>query len=421
MLGRRVCHVGVTPRAALRRHERRFGFFGFGGAELSFEQSLFSLYTERVKPLEEKYGFSKFNTASLREADFTAKPTVLLLGQYSTGKTSMIEYLVGKPVPGAHTGPEPTTDRFVAVMHGEVDRTIPGHAAASETHLPFHSLQQHGSAFLSKFEIAEMDSELLESVTIIDSPGVLSGEKQRGNRGYDYASVKKHFADRADRILLLFDCSKLDISDEFEEVVKSLDGNHDKVRCLLNKADQVAPQELFRVYGALLWSLGKVVNTPEVLRVFVGSMWAEPYLHEDMSELFNLERQSVVDDLASLPRDTRIRRINETVKRWRAVKTHAILCSHMSKQFSWLSMGKSDTQLNLLAGLELLYKDLARQHGLNSGDFPKPEGFRNTVHELGLKMWDWPKIDEEELEKLDKKVSEEVQKLLTALDTSENR
>ena len=51
---------------------------------------------------------------------------------------------------------------------------------------------------------------------------------------------------------------KLDISDEFEEVLKSLDGNHDKVRCLLNKADQVAPQELFRVYGALLWSLGKV-------------------------------------------------------------------------------------------------------------------------------------------------------------------
>ena len=58
---------------------------------------------------------------------------------------------------------------------------------------------------------------------------------------------------------MLFDCSKLDISDEFEEVVKSLDGNHDKVRCLLNKADQVDPQELFRVYGALLWSLGKVV------------------------------------------------------------------------------------------------------------------------------------------------------------------
>jgi hypothetical protein len=34
---------------------------------------------------------------------------------------------------------------------------------------------------------------------------------------------------------------------QFEEVVRSLHGNQDKVRCLLNKADQVDAQELFRV------------------------------------------------------------------------------------------------------------------------------------------------------------------------------
>ena len=376
-----------------------------------------SRYAAQIKPLEQQYGFAKFATASLREADFTAKPTVLLLGQYSTGKTSMIEYLVGKPVPGAHTGPEPTTDRFVAVMHGPVSKTIPGHAAASETSLPFHSLQEHGSGFLSKFEIAEMDSSLLKTVSIIDTPGVLSGEKQRGSRGYDYTSVTKHFADRADRILLLFDCSKLDISDEFEEVLRSLDGNHDKVRCLLNKADQVAPQELFRVYGALLWSLGKVFNTPEVLRVFVGSMRAEPYLHDEMADLFDLERQSIVDDLASLPRDTRTRRINETVKRWQAVKTHAILCSHLSGQFSWFSTGKADTQLNLLSGLELLCHDLARQHGLNRSDFPKPDEFRRIVNALGLKVWEWPKLDEAEIAQLDQIISAKVQGLLSSLET----
>jgi predicted GTPase len=51
--------------------------------------------------------------------------------------------------------------------------------------------------------------------------------------------VCQWFADRSDVILLLFDPAKLDISDEFKEVISALKGNEDKVRIVLNKADQV--------------------------------------------------------------------------------------------------------------------------------------------------------------------------------------
>jgi hypothetical protein len=105
----------------------------------------------------------------------------------------------------------------------------------------------------------------------VDTPGVLSGEKQRTQRSYDFTGVTSWFAAKCDLILLLFDPHKLDISDEFKRVITSLRGNDDKIRVVLNKADQIDTQQLMRVYGALMWSLGKVLNTPEVMRVYIGS------------------------------------------------------------------------------------------------------------------------------------------------------
>jgi EH domain-containing protein 1 len=98
-----------------------------------------------------------------------------------------------------------------------------------------------------------------------------------------------HFT-RCDLILLLFDAHKLDISDEFKNVIESLKSNSDKIRVVLNKADGVTPQQLMRVYGALMWSLGKVVQTPEVVRVYIGSFWDQPYKNEENTKLFQAEQ-----------------------------------------------------------------------------------------------------------------------------------
>ena len=92
-----------------------------------------------------------------------------------------------------------------------------------------------------------------------------------------------------DRIILLFDAHKLDISDEFSEAIKAFRGQDDKIRVVLNKADQVDSQQLMRVYGALMWSLGKVINTPEVARVYLGSFWAKPLQNSENRRLFEAE------------------------------------------------------------------------------------------------------------------------------------
>ena len=66
----------------------------------------------QIKPLEEAYKFGSFFSSLLSESDFEAKPSVLLLGQYSTGKTTFIKHLLGRDYPGIHIGPEPTTGEW---------------------------------------------------------------------------------------------------------------------------------------------------------------------------------------------------------------------------------------------------------------------------------------------------------------------
>ena len=68
---------------------------------------------------------------------------------------------------------------------------------------------------------------------------------------------------------------------------------------------------MITVYGALLWSLGKTMSSPEVARVYVGSFWQEPLVTMDNAQLFEDEERDLMRDLAILPRQSAVRKINE--------------------------------------------------------------------------------------------------------------
>jgi hypothetical protein len=129
----------------------------------------------------------------------------LVLYRYSVGKTSFIKYLAGRDFPGIRVGPEPTTDRFTAVLWGPNDKIVPGAALCSQTDRPFTGLSPFGNNFLSRLEGVELDVPILRNVTLVDTPGILSGQKQR-SRNYEYESVMKWFGERADvsEIVFLF-------------------------------------------------------------------------------------------------------------------------------------------------------------------------------------------------------------------------
>ncbi|CEG72115.1 hypothetical protein RMATCC62417_07727 [Rhizopus microsporus] len=338
------------------------------------------IYKTKIKPLEVTYNFEGFHSAPLTDSDIEAKPMVLLIGQYSTGKTTFIRYLLDKKYPGEHIGVEPTTDRFLAVMNGGEDRIIPGNAAAVNQDLPFRGLNHFGQAFLSRFQVSETPSPVLENMTLIDTPGILAGDKQRIERGYDFTQVIEWFAQRSDLILLMFDSYKLDISNEFKMAIHSLRGQEEKIRVVLNKSDMVSQQQLMRVYGAMMWSLGKVVQTPEVMRVYISSFWTEKPSNcfEDCRELIEAESRDLLRDLKELRRNAAIRKVNEIVKRARLAKVHALIISHLKKEMPSM-FGKKKKQEALLKNLDQVFIKIQNKHHLPAGDFPNPEKFKQNL------------------------------------------
>ncbi|XP_007462099.1 PREDICTED: EH domain-containing protein 1 isoform X1 [Lipotes vexillifer] len=332
-------------------------------------EGLRQLYAQKLLPLEEHYRFHEFHSPALEDADFDNKPMVLLVGQYSTGKTTFIRHLIEQDFPGMRIGPEPTTDSFIAVMHGPTEGVVPGNALVVDPRRPFRKLNAFGNAFLNRFMCAQLPNPVLDSISIIDTPGILSGEKQRISRGYDFAAVLEWFAERVDRIILLFDAHKLDISDEFSEVIKALKNHEDKIRVVLNKADQIETQQLMRVYGALMWSLGKIINTPEVVRVYIGSFWSHPLLIPDNRKLFEAEEQDLFKDIQSLPRNAALRKLNDLIKRARLAKVHAYIISSLKKEMPNV-FGKESKKKELVNNLGEIYQKVEREHQISPGDFP---------------------------------------------------
>ena len=360
-------------------------------------ENLKKIYNKIILPVEKNYLFEAFHSPPLTNADIVAKPSVLVIGQYSVGKTTFIKYILEREFPGCQIGPEPTTDSFMAIVGNNKDRIIPGFAAVVSTDLPFTTL--------NKFKVSQVNSPILENITFIDTPGVLSGEKQSIGRSYNFPEVVKWFAERADLILLFFDVHKLDISDEFKSVINVLKGHEEKMRVVLNKSDEVNVQQLIRVHGSLMWSLGKILNISEVVRVYICSLCDEEIRYKECEKLLQSEEEYLLNDLRILPVNAIDRKVNEMVKRAKLAKVHGLIISRLKEEMPYMK-NKDYKQNELIRNLPKIFEELQKQYGLAKNDFPDVKEYQEK-----LKNFKFDKFS-----KYNKKQFSAIDKILTSED-----
>jgi len=210
-------------------------------------------------------------------------------------------------------------------------------------------------------------------------------------------------------IVLFFDAHKPDVSDELMRCTAVLSPYVNKVHVVLNKADQVSTQQLLRINGALMWSLGKVMDTPEVTRVYVGSFWDEPLLNDELKNLFELEMDDLYRQIEQLPRSSSVQKINDLSKRARLVKCHALLLEHIRGQMPSM-WGHAEKQQELIDNLPRLVMNIARQNQISPGDFPKLEVMREKLSLVDCSQF--RRLDFDRLRQLDMLLSEGIPELL---------
>ena len=231
---------------------------------------LLEMVSEQLTPVAMRYGYSE---APL-ETNIKWRPQVLVLGNYSSGKSTLINEFLETTIQG--TGQAPTDDSFTVITYDEnepddapirVTDQRDGKFLLNDPEYPFETMKKHGQRFASHFKLKKVNSPFLRNLAIIDTPGMLDSITER-DRGYNYQEVIGDLAQIADLVLVLFDPHKAGTVREAHTSLRdTLPAKtfEDRVLYVLNRIDECASMtDLLRVYGTLCWNLSQITGRKDI-------------------------------------------------------------------------------------------------------------------------------------------------------------
>eukprot|EP00605_Chrysophyceae_sp_TOSAG23-4_P000726 GSChrysophyteH1.ASY1.ANO1.810.1 assembled CDS len=229
------------------------------------------LREEVVQPLSNKYNAC----VDVTSVQSTQLPMVLLLGNHSSGKSSLINHLLQRPVQAS--GVAPTDDSFTVIAPGPEDADRAGPAFIGDTSLGFQGLSSFGKTLIHKtqLKIRKLAPDVPEQQRIMD-------------RGYDFEGPGT-------------------TGETLHCLVNSLQGADHKLHIVMNKADKFHRiSDFARAYGTLCWNLSKVIPRKDVPQIFCtclpGASAVQDELGDsgDESKLFTHGLESLVQARQSL-------------------------------------------------------------------------------------------------------------------------
>lgn len=236
----------------------------------SLRSEMVELVGTHLSPVARRYGYSEVPL----ESNIKWRPQVLILGNYSSGKSTLINELLGMDV--QQTGQAPTDDCFTIITHDEaaegrgpvrVTEEREGSVLLNDPQYPFEGLKKHGQRFASHFRLKKVNSPFLKHLALIDTPGMLDSIAER-DRGYNYQDVIGDLAQIADLVLVLFDPHKAGTVREAHASLRdTLPAKtfEDRVIFVLNRVDECETLvDLLRVYGTLCWNLSQMLGRKDI-------------------------------------------------------------------------------------------------------------------------------------------------------------
>ena len=268
--------------------------------EKNMQGDIQSSVKSKLAPLMAKYNMDLTEL----DASLKWKPIVLILGNYSSGKSTFINELLERDV--QRTGQSPTDDSFTvltAPVSGGEEVDVPGANLVNDDRLPFTGFKMYGEKFISHFRMKQIDSPVFDNLALIDSPGMLDSVSEK-DRGYDYSSVVKDFAKLADLIILMFDPHKAGTIQETYNAIRNTlpeAAGEDRIVFVMSRIDECDNMsDLLRSYGTLCWNLSQMTGRKDIPRIY---LTYAPGMSEGSAELSEwlVEREHLKTKVLAAP------------------------------------------------------------------------------------------------------------------------